>query len=72
MQNFEVLNEREYQELNGGGVVSCVAGAMAGAIIGTMVSLPYAAYKGSASAVGHAAILGASVGAYAGAGCPLP
>lgn len=72
LQEFTELNENEIQEINAGGVASCIAGALAGGMIGAIVSLPYAAYKGSLSAVGHAAITGASTGAYVGAGCPLP
>lgn len=72
MNEFVVLNENEIEELNGGGVASAFAGTLAGALIGTFVSLPYAAYKGDASIIGHAAIMGGSVGMYVGAGCPLP
>ena len=72
MSEFIELNENEVHEIDAGGVVSCVAGTMAGGLIGAIVSLPYAAYKGSLSSVGHAAIAGASAGAYVGAGCPLP
>ena len=51
---------------------SLVAGTLAGAIIGSMISLPYAAYKNDANIVAKAAIAGGSIGAYVGAGCPLP
>lgn len=72
MQVFTDLDEYEIQEIDAGGLASCAAGAMAGGLIGAIVSLPYAAYKGSLSTVGHAAIAGASTGAFVGAGCPLP
>lgn len=72
MNEFLILNNNEIEELNGGGVASAFAGGLAGALIGTFVSLPVAAYKGDASIIGHAAIAGASAGLYVGAGCPLP
>ena len=72
MEKFEVLSKNEVEEVNGGGVASLVAGTLAGAIIGSMISLPYAAYKNDANIVAKAAIAGGSIGAYVGAGCPLP
>ena len=67
-----VLNEYESEEVNGGGPIEMAAGAVAGGMVGAIVSLPYAAVKDDPSAVGRGAILGASVGAFIGAGCPMP
>lgn len=72
MNSFEDLKEFEIEEISGGGFASLTAGALAGGLIGAIVSLPYAAYKGEGRVVGKAAIAGASVGAFVGAGCPLP
>lgn len=72
VNTFEDLKEFETEEISGGGLASLVAGTLAGGLIGTFVSLPYAAYKGDIRIVGKAAIVGSSAGAYIGAGCPLP
>ena len=72
MKKFEDLQKFEAEEINGGGVASLAAGALAGAMIGSIVSLPYAAYKSDIRVVGKGAIAGGSVGAFIGAGCPLP
>lgn len=72
MNKFITLKHDEMQDVNGGGFISMVAGALAGAIIGTYVSLPVAVIKNDASIVGKGAILGGSAGAYIGAGCPMP
>lgn len=62
----------ELTAVDGGGVISCVAGGVAFAMIGAIVSLPIAVATGDASVVGHTAILAGSVGMWVGAGCPLP
>lgn len=72
MNEFINLKQDEMQDINGGGLVSMVAGGLAGAIIGVYVTLPVALIKNDASIVAKGAILGGSVGAYVGAGCPLP
>lgn len=72
MDKFEELKENECVEIDGGGFASLFAGGLAGGMIGAIVSLPYAAYKGNGKIVAKAAIAGASAGAYIGAGCPLP
>ncbi len=58
--------------VEGGGIVSCVAGGLAFALIGAIVSLPFAAVTGDGAIVGKAATLSGSVGMWVGAGCPLP
>ena len=72
MEGFGVLDMDECVEIDAGGVASAVAGAMAGAIIGTFVMLVPAAVSQDPSMVGHGALLGASIGAWVGAGSPLP
>ena len=72
MKNFEYMTREEMEVVEGGGVASLFAGALAGAMIGSMVALPYAAYEGDITIVGKTAIMGASIGSYVGAGCPLP
>ena len=73
MEGFVVLDMDECVEINAGiGPASVVAGAMAGAIIGTFVMLVPAAVSQDPSMVGHGALLGASIGAWVGAGSPLP
>ena len=72
MTKLILLNDDELSEFDGGGVASMAAGAIAGAMIGTIISLPAAAVTGDTSLVGKAAIAGGSIGAYVGAGCPLP
>lgn len=66
------LSIDELSIIDGGGLIACVAGGLAFAMIGTIVSLPVAAVTGDASIVGHTAILAGSVGLYVGAGCPFP
>ena len=72
MTKLILLNDDELSEFDGGGVASMAAGAIAGAMIGTIISLPAAAVTGDTSSVGKAEIAGGSIGAYVGAGCPLP
>jgi len=72
MKNFEYMTREEMEVVEGGGVASLCAGALAGAMIGSMLALPYAAYEGDITIVGKTAILGASTFAYIGAACPLP
>lgn len=72
MNEFVTLKNDEMLDINGGGVVSMAAGALAGAIIGGYVALPVAVVKKDPSIAAKGAILGGSVGAYVGAGCPLP
>lgn len=72
MNTFEDLKVLETEGISGGGLASLAAGTLAGGLIGTFVSLPYAAYRGDVRIVGKAAIIGGSAGAYIGAGCPLP
>lgn len=72
MNTFEDLKKFEIDEIYGGGIASLAAGTLAGGLIGTFVSLPYATYKGDIRIIGKAAIIGSSAGAYIGAGCPLP
>ena len=72
MQNFEGISTYELDDINGGGLLTCAAGAIAGGLIGINVSLPYAVITGNTSAIGRATILGASVGAFVGGFTPLP
>ncbi len=66
------LSVAELSIIDGGGLISSVAGGLAFAMIGAIVSLPVAAVTRDASVVGHTAILAGSVGLYVGAGCPFP
>lgn len=72
MSKLVSLTENELNNYYGGGAISAAAGALAGGMIGTFASLPYAAATGDASSIGKAAITGACIGGYVGAGCPLP
>lgn len=72
MYRFEEIEKNEMESINGGGLLSCAAGALAGALIGSIVALPGAAISGKPSAVGHGAILGASAGAFVGGYAPAP
>ena len=69
------MNELSVNELiavEGDGIISCLAGGVAFALIGTFVSAPVALAVGDASIVGKVATAAGSVGLYVGAGCPLP
>ncbi|MBP3593771.1 MAG: hypothetical protein J6J44_04530 [Lachnospiraceae bacterium] len=69
------MNELSVNELvvvEGGGIISCLAGGVAFALIGTVVSAPVALAVGDASIVGKTATFAGSIGLYVGAGCPFP
>ncbi len=73
MEGFVVLDMDECVEINAGiGPASVVAGAMAGAIIGTFATFVPAVVAKDPSIVGHGALLGAAIGAFIGAESPLP
>lgn len=73
MRYFEELSLEEVQEnINGGGVLSCVAGGLAGAIIGAYVGLIPSVVTGDASYIKQSVVTGATAGVWVGAGCPLP
>lgn len=72
MNEFLILTQDEMHDITGGGVVSLVAGGLAGALIGFYVSIPVAIVSNDPSVIAKGAILGGSAGAYIGAGCPLP
>lgn len=73
MEKFnEIFNNEDLDNINGGGFLSMVAGTVAGAMIGSLVTLPYAVYKHDIHVTARSAIAGGSVGGFVGSGCPLP
>lgn len=72
MNNFCDLSQEEVFDVNAGGVISAVAGGIAGAMIGTMGALVPAVIYRDSNIVVKAAITGGTVGVWAGVGFPLP
>lgn len=72
MNCFYELEEKEAIYVDGGGVASAVAGGLAGGMIGTFVGLVPAVVSRKHSYITKAAVTGATVGVWAGMGCPLP
>ncbi len=73
MNCFEEISMVEaIEDINGGGILSCIAGGMAGAIVGTFVGIVPAAATGNAKYIKQSVIAGTSAGVWVGAGCPLP
>lgn len=71
----EIMIEMSLDEMStvdGGGLISCIAGGVAFAMIGTILALPYAAVTGNGSAVAKMAVFAGSIGMWVGAGMPLP
>lgn len=73
MNCFMEITEAELTEnVNGGGLLSCIAGGIAGAIVGAYVGIVPAVITGDGDYLAQSVITGTSVGIWAGAGCPLP
>lgn len=71
MSDFEEISECEMQEkINGGGLVACAAGGLAGAIIGTFVGLVPAAATHDGKYIKQSVVTCTTVGVWAGAGFP--
>ncbi len=66
------MTQNELQYVEGGGVMSMVAGGLAFAMIGGFVALPVSAITGDLSYMGKMATFCGGIGIYVGAGCPLP
>lgn len=70
---FVEIDEIKAQEqINGGGFLSCLAGGMAGALIGTIAGLIPSAVTGDLDYMKQSAAAGTSLGIWVGAGAPLP
>ena len=73
MKQFEeIIDWNEQESINGGGVVSCVAGGMAGAIIGSFVGLIPTVVTGDTTYIKQSVVACTSVGIWVGAGTPVP
>ena len=68
----EIIDWNEQESINGGGVMSCVAGGMAGALIGAFVGLIPSVVTGDATYIKQSVIAGTSLGIWAGAAAPAP
>lgn len=70
--NFSDLSLVEQVEIDGGGFLSAAAGTLAGAMIGAYAGMVPSIVTGDISYVGKSVVTGATVGLWAGLGCPLP
>lgn len=72
MHCFEELNSHEVLIIDGGGIISSLAGGLAGGMIGAVVGLIPAAVTGDVSYITKTATAVGAVGVWVGAGAPLP
>lgn len=70
--NFEELAYDEAFKVDGGGILSAVAGGLAGVIIGCYVGMVPAIVTGDVSYIGKSVVTCGTVGLWAGLGCPTP
>ena len=72
MEHYYELSQQELLDIEAGGFLSGIAGALAGGIIGTFIGLIPAVVVGDMNIIAKTAITGATVLGWVGAGCPVP
>ena len=72
MNDLVLLNYEEVTDVNGGGILSAVAGTIAGGMIGMFAGLIPAVVAKDPSIIVKTTITVASGGLWVGLGCPLP
>lgn len=66
------LSVEMLSEVEGGGFLAMVAGGLAFGLLGSILSLPVAAFAGDGSIVAETAMTSGSIGMWIGAGMPMP
>lgn len=72
MNDLILLNYEEVSDVNGGGLLSAVAGTIAGGMIGMFAGVIPAVVAKDPSIIAKTTITCASAGLWVGLGCPIP